>query len=185
MICLDIVLKTSWQDVLKMSWKFLEDAFKMSWKRLEDVLKISWRRLENVLKTSWRRITKTIILVLTKTFWRNLEDVYWRRMTKANIYVLIKTSWKRLLKTKTEDIFIKANFCWVTIVTFGSRYSRMDQVKLIKTVFHKFYQVRSWIPWPFCSLLNLYNSLISEVLLEPLQHLQWISLLHKITTFYL
>ena len=47
--------------------------------------------------------------------------------------------------------------------TYGSRYSKMDQVKLIcdmvcisrpyyfrflKTAFHKFYLVHSWIPWP-------------------------------------
>ena len=80
----------------------LENVLKIS---LQDVLKTSWRRLENVLKTSWRRMAKTNILVLTKTFWRRLEDVFWRRMTKENIFVLIKTSWKRLLKTKTKDIF--------------------------------------------------------------------------------
>ena len=176
-----------------MSWHRLEDVLairleevlKMSWRCLQNVLKTSWRRLENILKTSWRHMIKRIILVLTKTFWRSLEDLYWRRITKANIYVLIKTPWKRPLKTKTEDVFIKTDICWVTIVTFRSKYWWMDQVKLVKTVLHKFYLVHSWIPWPFCSLLNLYNSLISEVLLGPPQHLEWISLLHKITTFHL
>ena len=62
-------------------------------------------RLENVLKTSWRRIAKTNILVLTKTSWRRLEDVFWSRKTKANIFVLMKTSWRRLLKTKTKGVF--------------------------------------------------------------------------------
>ena len=98
------VSKTSWrylckkysrrlQNVLKTSWRYLEDVF-------QDVLKISWRRfsrrLEDVLKTSWRRMAKMNILVLTKTSWKCLEDVFWRRKAKANIFVLIKTSWRRL-----------------------------------------------------------------------------------------
>ena len=49
-------------------------------------------------------MAKTNILVLTKTFWRHLEDVFWRCKAKANIFVLIKTSWRRLLKTKTKDV---------------------------------------------------------------------------------
>ena len=102
MIRLENVLKISLQDVLKTSSKRLEDVLKMSWRRF---CKTSWRRLENVLKTSWRRIAKTNILVLTKTSWGRLEDVFWRRKAKANIFVLIKMSWRHLLKTKTKDIF--------------------------------------------------------------------------------
>ena len=105
MIRLENVWKTYLQDVLKTDWRRLEDVFarrledvlKTSSKRLEDVLA---RRLENVLKTSWRRIAKTNILVLTKTSWRRLEDVFWRHKAKVNIFVLIKTSWRRL-----EDVF--------------------------------------------------------------------------------
>ena len=106
---LEEVLARSLEDVLKTSWRHLENDLKTSWRCLEDVFcKASWRRfcetswrcLENVLKTSWRRMTKTNILVLTKTSWRRLEDVFWRRMTKANIFVLIKTSWRCL-----EDVF--------------------------------------------------------------------------------
>ena len=131
-ICLQDVLKTSWkhiEDVLKMLWRDLEDIFKTSWRRLgktsrrhlENVLKTSWRCLENVLKTSWRHMAKTNILVLTKTSWRRLEDVFWRRKAKANIFFLIKTSWRRLLKTNTKDVFKaclrrlhqdKTNACW-------------------------------------------------------------------------
>ena len=95
-------LITRLKNILKTSWKRLEDILV---RRLEDILKTFSRCLENLLKTSWRRMAKTNILVLTKTFWRRLEDVFWRRMTKENIFVLIKTSWKRLLKTKTKDIF--------------------------------------------------------------------------------
>ena len=50
---------------------------------------------------------------------------------------------------------------------YGSRYSRIDQIKFVedsllkiwshmtnflKAVFHKFYLVRSWIPWPILNL---------------------------------
>ena len=45
---------------------------------------------------SWRRMDKTNVLVLTKTSWRRLEDVFWRRMIHKNILVFIKTSWTRL-----------------------------------------------------------------------------------------
>ena len=100
-IRLQSILKASLEDVLKMSWRRfcgrLEDVLKASWRRLG---KTSWRRLENVLKTSWKRMAKTIIVVLIKTTWRRLEDVFWRRMTKSNIFVLINTSWRRL-----EDVF--------------------------------------------------------------------------------
>ena len=106
MIRLENVLKISFQDVLKMSSKRLEDVLKMSWRRF---CKTSWRRLENVLKTSWRRMAKANILILTKTSWRPLEDVFWRRMAKTNMFVLIKTSWRRLLKTKTKDLFMTSS----------------------------------------------------------------------------
>ena len=99
----------TWWDVLKMSWRCLEDVFqdalKMFWRRLQNVLKTSWRcledvfarRLENVLKTPWRCIAKTNILCLTKTSWRRFEDVRLRRTY---------SSWSRcLLKTRTKDVF--------------------------------------------------------------------------------
>ena len=101
----EAVLKTSWQDVLKMSWRRVENVLKTFW---QDVLKTSWRRLENILKTSWRRMDKTNILVLTKTSWRCLEDVFWRRMINKDIFVFIK-SWRCLLKTKTKDVFKKCS----------------------------------------------------------------------------
>ena len=91
------------KDVLKTSWRHLEDVFSVtffclprrlediiarrlantSWRRLgrrlEDVLKTSWRRLgrhlEDVLKTSWRRFRKTYCKCVLKTSSRGLEDV--------------------------------------------------------------------------------------------------------------
>ena len=60
--------------------------------RLDNVLKIS---LQDVLKTSWRHMAKTNILVLTKTSWRCLEDVF----IKTNVcWVYLK---KCFLESKT------------------------------------------------------------------------------------
>ena len=101
MIRLENVLKTSFQDVLKMVWR-----------RLQDILKISSERLQNIFKTSWRRIQ-------IYSSWRRLEEVLWRRMTKVNAYVLImktpsedKDVWRLqdVFKTYSSDVFM-----WCTI----------------------------------------------------------------------
>ena len=94
------------QNVLKKSWRCLEDVFATP---LEDVLKTSWIRLG---KTSWRRFEDVWPRRIYWSLLRRLEDVFWRRMTKANIFVLIKMSWRCLLKMKTKDVFIKTNVCW-------------------------------------------------------------------------
>ena len=86
------VLKTTWQNGLKTSWKFL---------------KTSWRRLENVLETSWRRMAKTKILLLTKTSGRRLKDYI--RLDQDTL----KTSWRCLLKTKTKDVSKKSLSRWM------------------------------------------------------------------------
>ena len=105
------VLKTFWQDVLKMSWGRFEDVLKMSWRCF---CKTSWRRLENVLKTydqdEYIGLDQDILKTssetvrLRQTYWswsRRLEDVFWRRRQK--------TSSRRL-----QDFFIKTNVCWET-----------------------------------------------------------------------
>ena len=102
MIRLENVLKISLQDVLKTSWRCLEDVF-------QDILKTFWRRLQNVLKTSWRWLEDVFARCLEdvlKTYWRCLEDVLktsWRRLAKTNILVLTKTSWRRKAK---PNIFV-------------------------------------------------------------------------------
>ena len=123
------VLKTSWrrlQNVLNKSWRCLEDVLKTSWRRLEDVLKTflqdvlktSWRRLENVLKTSWRRMTKTIMLVLIKVFWRRLL-----KTSSGDVWVRgIYSSWSRRL-LKTKNVFKTSSrrlhqVCWVSSLLF-------------------------------------------------------------------
>ena len=112
MIRLENVLKTSLQDVLKISWIRLEGVFKTSWRHLEDVLKTF---LQDVLKTFWRRFEEVFPRLLEdvlKMYWKRLknilkthgqgkytgldQDVFWRRMTKENIFFLIKTSWRHL-----------------------------------------------------------------------------------------
>ena len=66
----DIIAIRLLEDVLKKTP--CNDILKMSWRRLEDVLKTSWRRLENVLKTSWRRLWKRSCKHALKTSWRRL-----------------------------------------------------------------------------------------------------------------
>ena len=103
MIRLQNVLKISFEDVLKMSSKRLEDVLnlKMSWRRF---CKTSWRRIENVLARRLEDVLKTSSKRLEdplKTYGQDEyigldHDVFWRRMAKANMFVLIKTSWRRL-----------------------------------------------------------------------------------------
>ena len=73
--------------------------------RLEDILKMSWRRLENVLKT----YSQDEYIGLD-------QDVFWRRKAGANIFVLIKTS--------SEDVFIKTNVCWVTVSLYDFGFNK-------------------------------------------------------------
>ena len=110
MLCLENVLKISLREVLKMSWRHLEDILKTSSKGLEDVLKTPWRGLEDVLKTSRRRLQN----VLT-TSWRRLEDIWPRQ---------IYWSWPRrledILKTSSEDVRLR----W----TYSSWSRRLEDV---------------------------------------------------------
>ena len=100
MVRLENVLKISLQDILKMSWRRLQNVFKTSWGRHEEVLKTS---LQDVLKTSWRCLGKASWRRLEDIwprwiYWswiRRLEDVFWRRKAKANLFLLIKTSWRQ------------------------------------------------------------------------------------------
>ena len=138
MIRLENVLKISLQDVLKTSWRCLEDVF-------QDVLKTFWRRLQNVLKMSWRRFCKTSS--------RRLQDlwprrIYWSWPRRLEDVMLRQTysSWSRCLedvfKTSSEvedekglrDAFIKTNVCWELHRTnqgsnfLGNSFSKTDNV---------------------------------------------------------
>ena len=88
MIRLQNILKASLQDLLKISWKRLENVLKTSWRRfcrrLEDVLKTSW---QDVLQMSWRRFRKTS----------------WRRLLKTNDYGEYIRLDQDIFKTSSED----------------------------------------------------------------------------------
>ena len=113
------------QDIMKMSWRRVQNVLKTSWRclqhafarRLQDVLKTSWRGLgkmptswQDVLKMSWgcfedvfaRRLEDVL-----KTSWRRLGKRSWRSITKTNMLFLTKTSWTRLLKTYDWGDYIR------------------------------------------------------------------------------
>ena len=100
MIRLGNILKISLQNVMKTSWRFLEDFFA---RRLEDVLKTSWRCLQNVLKTFLQDVLKTYgqddYIVLDQ----DILKKSWRRLRLRQTY----SSWSRrledVLKTFSED----------------------------------------------------------------------------------
>ena len=95
-----------------------------------------------ILELFSNKVAMTNILVLTKTFWRLLEDVFWRRKAEANIFVLIKTFWRRLedvfrrRRQKTylrrlQDVSIKTNVCWDSSLEPPVEYNQ-DQMPLTK-----------------------------------------------------
>ena len=95
------VLKTSSRHVLETSSASLQrHNFLSSRTSCKYVFKMSWRRL-------WRRMAKTNILVLIKTSWRRLEDVFWRHLQDVFWRRRRKTSSRRL-----QDVLIKTNACW-------------------------------------------------------------------------
>ena len=124
-ICLENVLTTSLQDVLKMSWRrhydvfktprLLEDALKTFledtltfWRRLEevlascikDILKTSWRRLQNIFKTSWRCLKDVFARLLEdvlKTCLKRLKDV-WPKRIYWSWSRRLEDVWRHLLK---------------------------------------------------------------------------------------
>ena len=107
MICLENVLKTSFEDFLKTFWRCLEDVLKTSRRVLarRDVMKTSWKRLEDVLKTYDQDDYIGLDQDVLKTSWRCLLKTY-----ELGEYIrldqdVLKTSWGRLLKTKPKDVF--------------------------------------------------------------------------------
>ena len=78
MIRLEKVLKTSFQEVSKMSWRRLS---KTSCICLEDVFMMSWRRF---CKTSWRRLEDVWPRWIYWSWSRRLEDIFWRRRRKTS-----------------------------------------------------------------------------------------------------
>ena len=144
MIRLENVLKTSLQDVLKMSWR---RCCKTSSRCLEDVFA---RRLEDILKTFWRR--------LGKKSWRRLEGVWPRRIYwswSRRLEDVLKRSSRRLLKTKTKDIFKTS---WSRRIFAGNIYLNW----------------KSFAPstWNRSTLRTLFNLFIRKNLVNDLKHLE-------------
>ena len=116
--CLEDVLNMSSRRFCKTLWRCFEDVMKMSW-HLQNVLKTSWRCLEDVFARGLEDDLARRLEDVLKTSWRHLEDILARRITKTNILILTKTSsedlrlkrtysswWTRLeevLKTSSED----------------------------------------------------------------------------------
>ena len=107
------VLKISLQDVLKTSWRCLEEVFA---RRLHDVLKTSWRCYEEVLPKRiywfWSRHLDDVLKTSSEDVWLRRIDSFWSRRLE-NVF------WRHLLKMSSElnderrlqDAFIKANVC--------------------------------------------------------------------------
>ena len=82
----------------------LENVMKMC---LQDVLKMSWRRLQNFLKTSWICL-KDVFQEVLKTFWRRFEDIL--KTYGQDEYIgleqdVLKTSSEVKDERRLQDIF--------------------------------------------------------------------------------
>ena len=128
----DVKTSRRLEDVLEMSWWCLEDVFAEDVlpRPLGNVLKMSWRRFENVLKTSWSRMTKTIILILIKTFSRRLLETH-----ELGGYIrldqdVLKTSWRPLHQDECLLGIISNNssqFYWLKELTIYKETSKKRQ----------------------------------------------------------
>ena len=126
----------------KTSWKIVEDLFvnktNFPWViRLENILKASWRCLEDMLtrkvylqpyvsKTSWKcleHVLKTSLQDVFITSWKRLEDFFATRLEEVlKTYVqgecivldqdVLKTTFEDKDKRRLQDVFTKTNVCW-------------------------------------------------------------------------
>ena len=74
------VLKTSLQNISRMSWRRLQNVLQALF---QDILKIFWRRPQNVLKTSWGRLEDIWRRQIYSPWSKCLEDVFLRRRQKT------------------------------------------------------------------------------------------------------
>ena len=114
MIRLENLLKTSLQDVLKMSWRRF---CKMSWRcfedvlarRLEEVLKVSWKRLEDVLKThdqeEYIGLDQDALKVFSEYVW--LRWIYSSLSTRLGD--VLKTSSEEEDQKRLQDVFTRSS----------------------------------------------------------------------------
>ena len=97
--------KTSCEDVLKTSWKHLENVLqnvlKTSWRGLGSrktvTLKTSWRRLEDVLKAYLEEVLKTCLEDVSKTPWKQTNlNVYIFDLANLHLTNLYLTNLRRI-----------------------------------------------------------------------------------------
>ena len=90
----------------------------------------------------------------------------WRKINVKLAYHIQVGLWHGTLQDASSIIF-KMQLTKPKVFRPGSRYSRMEQVKFVedslyfsflKAVFHKFYLLHSWIPWPLvlCFIIFLH-----------------------------
>ena len=72
--------------------------------------------------------------------------VYWAKTVVLQEAQLFRTPVIRLLCSSCEKIVRLKAVLLAKALSYGSRYSRMDQVKFVKTAFKNLYLVHSWIP---------------------------------------
>ena len=144
MMRLQKILKTSLQDLLKTSWRCIEDIFTA-------VLKTFWRRVEDFLKTFLQDVLNTYSKCLEDILARRLEDVLktygqdeyigldqdvlktsseddW---LSSNIFVSINTSSEDENGRRLPDVFIKTNVCWVSSRTPRSMIKQRELMRQI------------------------------------------------------
>ena len=121
-----------------MSWKVLKIS-------LQDILKTSWRRLEDVLKKYgpdeyifldpdifWRRKAKANIFVLIKTSWLRPEEVFWRRRRKTSSLRRMFAGIESPIKTNTEPVLVIR----VTNISYTSYELRISITNISYTSYH-------------------------------------------------
>ena len=184
MIRLGKILRTSLQDVLKMSSRHLEDVLERC---LEDILqtswvclgKTSWRHLEDVWKRSWRRHKD---VWPRRTYWswpRRLIDAFWRRITRLNIIdfiwhdqdaFILKISWQDVLKTpwRCPENFLKM---------YRTRMTKMNILVLTKTSWRRLVKTKAKRVFNMSSSRRIFPGNTSEKILNEI--IQIVYLLYR------
>ena len=90
-----------------------------------------------------------------KKVWKTCDNWKWKYVGT----LLLQPRGTKNLSVSLDKIYLSI---WISRLedTDGSSYSIMDQVKFVadhviisnflRAVFHKFYLVHFWMPWPFC-----------------------------------
>ena len=135
MIRLENVLKMSPRRICETSWRRFKDVLRTTWRCLEDIWKTlktygqdeywSWaRRLEDVLKTCSEDIW---LIRIYSSSSRRLEDVFWRRRRKSS-------------SRRLENVFIETIVCWGNKIIFNRVISNISSMAPIFSLLATFLQ---------------------------------------------